>query len=48
MTTMPIDLDALTMADVRAGAFDGRPVTVLGLAGAGSRWRGSSPTRARG
>ena len=35
MTTMPIDLDALTMADVRAGAFDGRPVTVLGLARSG-------------
>ncbi len=29
------DLDALTLADVRAGAFDGRPVTVLGLARSG-------------
>ena len=25
----PIDLDALTLGDVRAGAFAGRPVTVL-------------------
>ncbi|MCJ7711556.1 MAG: Mur ligase family protein, partial [Chloroflexi bacterium] len=30
-----LDLDALTLADVRAGAFDGRPVTVLGLARSG-------------
>ena len=29
------DLDALTLADVRAGVFDGRPVTVLGLARSG-------------
>ena len=35
MTTGPIDLDALTLDDVRAGAFDGRPVTVLGLARSG-------------
>jgi UDP-N-acetylmuramoylalanine--D-glutamate ligase len=33
MTT--IDIDALTMEDVRAGAFAGRPVTVLGLARSG-------------
>ena len=31
----PIDLDALTLDDVRAGVFDGRPVTVLGLARSG-------------
>lgn len=31
----PIDLDALTLHDVRAGALDGRPVTVLGLARSG-------------
>src|SRR5439155_20381363 len=31
----PIDLDRLTMADVRAGALEGRPVTVLGLARSG-------------
>jgi len=31
----PIDLDALALGDVRAGAFDGRPVTVLGLARSG-------------
>jgi UDP-N-acetylmuramoylalanine--D-glutamate ligase len=31
----PIDLDALTLADVRAGALDGRAVTVLGLARSG-------------
>jgi UDP-N-acetylmuramoylalanine--D-glutamate ligase len=30
-----LDLDALTLADVRAGAFEGRPVTVLGLARSG-------------
>ena len=30
-----IDLDALTMDDVRAGALGGRPVTVLGLARSG-------------
>lgn len=30
-----IDLDALTLDDVLAGAFDGRPVTVLGLARSG-------------
>ncbi len=31
----PINLDALTLADVRDGAFDDRPVTVLGLARSG-------------
>jgi UDP-N-acetylmuramoylalanine--D-glutamate ligase len=30
-----IDLDTLTLDDVRRGAFDGRPVTVLGLARSG-------------
>ena len=31
MTThRPIDLDALTLDDVRGGALAGRPVTVLG------------------
>lgn len=35
MTVRPIDLDALTLAGMRAGAFDGRPVTVLGLARSG-------------
>jgi UDP-N-acetylmuramoylalanine--D-glutamate ligase len=30
-----IDLDALTLDDVRGGAFGGRPVTVLGLARSG-------------
>jgi UDP-N-acetylmuramoylalanine--D-glutamate ligase len=35
MTTALIDIDALTMDDVRAGALDGRPVTVLGLARSG-------------
>jgi UDP-N-acetylmuramoylalanine--D-glutamate ligase len=30
-----IDLDALTLDDVRSGAFAGRPVTVLGLARSG-------------
>jgi UDP-N-acetylmuramoylalanine-D-glutamate ligase len=30
-----LDLDALTLADVRAGVFDRRPVTVLGLARSG-------------
>lgn len=35
MTTTPIDLDALTMDAVRAGALDDRPVTVLGLARSG-------------
>ncbi|MEI7743630.1 MAG: Mur ligase family protein, partial [Chloroflexota bacterium] len=35
MTTTPIDLDALTLEDVRSGAFAGRPVTVLGLARSG-------------
>jgi UDP-N-acetylmuramoylalanine--D-glutamate ligase len=34
-TGRPIDLDALTLADVEAGAFRGRPVTVLGLARSG-------------
>lgn len=31
----PIDLDALTIDDVRAGSLSGRPVTVLGLARSG-------------
>jgi UDP-N-acetylmuramoylalanine--D-glutamate ligase len=39
MTTMttdrPIDVDALTMEGIRAGALRGRPVTVLGLARSG-------------
>ncbi|HEV8402124.1 MAG TPA: UDP-N-acetylmuramoyl-L-alanine--D-glutamate ligase [Candidatus Limnocylindrales bacterium] len=36
MTTAgPIDLDRLTLDDVRAGVFAGRPVTVLGLARSG-------------
>jgi UDP-N-acetylmuramoylalanine--D-glutamate ligase len=35
MTTSPIDIDALTIEDVRSGALDGRPVTVLGLARSG-------------
>ena len=36
MTThRPIDLDALTLDDVRGGALAGRPVTVLGLARSG-------------
>ena len=35
MTTTPIDLEAITLEDIRAGAFDGRPVTVLGLARSG-------------
>ena len=36
MTTQrPIDLDALTLDDVRGGALAGRPVTVLGLARSG-------------
>ncbi len=30
-----LDLDTLTLDEVRAGAFDGRPVTVLGLARSG-------------
>ncbi len=34
-TTGPIDLDRLTLDDVRAGALSGRPVTVLGLARSG-------------
>ncbi len=34
-TTGPIDLDRLTLDDVRAGALRGRPVTVLGLARSG-------------
>ena len=37
--TTPIDIDALTLDDVRAGALDGRPVTVLGLARSGHRPR---------
>ncbi len=35
MATTPIDLDALTLDAVLGGAFDGRPVTVLGLARSG-------------
>ena len=35
MTSHPIDLDALTLDDVRGGALRGRPVTVLGLARSG-------------
>jgi UDP-N-acetylmuramoylalanine--D-glutamate ligase len=35
MTGRPIDLDRLTVADVRAGAMAGRSVTVLGLARSG-------------
>ena len=35
MDVQPIDVDALTMDGVRAGAFAGRPVTVLGLARSG-------------
>jgi UDP-N-acetylmuramoylalanine--D-glutamate ligase len=34
-TERPIDLDRLTLDDVRAGALRGRPVTVLGLARSG-------------
>ena len=33
--TRPVDLDALTLDGVRAGALAGRPVTVLGLARSG-------------
>ncbi|HEY3522190.1 MAG TPA: hypothetical protein VGK63_00680, partial [Candidatus Limnocylindrales bacterium] len=33
--TEPIDLDALTLDDVRAGALRGRPVSVLGFARSG-------------
>jgi UDP-N-acetylmuramoylalanine--D-glutamate ligase len=33
--SLTIDLDALTLEAVRAGALDGRPVTVLGLARSG-------------
>ncbi len=35
MAVRPIDIDALTLDAVRAGAFDGRQVTVLGLARSG-------------
>jgi UDP-N-acetylmuramoylalanine-D-glutamate ligase len=35
ITSHPVALDALTLDDVRAGALDGRPVTVLGLARSG-------------
>jgi UDP-N-acetylmuramoylalanine--D-glutamate ligase len=35
MATTTIDLDGLTLDGVRAGALDGRPVTVLGLARSG-------------
>ena len=31
----PLDLDTLTLGDIRSGAFEGRPVTVLGLARSG-------------
>src|SRR5262245_32390662 len=34
-TDRPIQLDGLTLDAVRAGALDGRPVTVLGLARSG-------------
>ena len=45
-TTTPIDLDGLTLADVRGGALRGRPVTVLGLRPQRrSRWPASSRTR---
>src|SRR5262245_66552780 len=33
--TRTVDLDALTLDGVRAGALDGHPVTVLGLARSG-------------
>ncbi len=33
--TRPLDIDALSIDDVRAGALDGLPVTVLGLARSG-------------
>ena len=35
MPTRPVDVDALTIGDVKAGALAGRPVTVLGLARSG-------------
>lgn len=35
MAVRTIDLDTLTLGDVLGGAFDGRPVTVLGLARSG-------------
>ncbi len=35
MAVRPVDLDTLAMADIRAGALEGRPVTVLGLARSG-------------
>jgi len=35
LVTTPIDLDALTLADLRDGVLAGRPVTVLGLARSG-------------
>ncbi len=35
MAVRPIDIDALTLDGVRAGALDGQPVTVLGLARSG-------------
>jgi hypothetical protein len=34
-TARPIDADALTLDGIRAGALDGRPVTVLGFARSG-------------
>ena len=35
MTLLPLDIDRLTLADVRDGALSGRPVTVLGFARSG-------------
>jgi UDP-N-acetylmuramoylalanine--D-glutamate ligase len=35
MAARPVDIDALTIEDVRGGVFVGRPVTVLGLARSG-------------
>ena len=35
MAVRPVDLDTLAMADIRGGALEGRPVTVLGLARSG-------------
>ena len=44
----PIDLDALTLDAIRAGALRDRPVTVLGLARSGIALARSWPTPARG
>ena len=35
MAVRPIDIDGLTLDDVRGGALAGRPITVLGLARSG-------------